>query len=594
LLCFAIEFQIDVEPSMQLDRRDFLNVTLAVAVASALKGCNDDIEPICPFGDQYSDPNSRLTIDVHAHIFNATDLQVKNFTKLVATRDKGGLGKVGQLVAGPLQKFSWAAAPTVSEELGELTRIKPYITDCDEKVITSNLLNLRNRKYDEGKKEIEVAANARMTELAISASDLLAPTAAASPQMMDFRRLTNLPDSYDQLFGVGLSAPADDSLPDASPQAITFRSAIRFVIEMLQYRYVSIYNYLNTYNRSNGNKIDLMLPALVDYDWWLSKGSPTRSSLPDQIKLMKEISILTGGRVHALVPFDPFRQAVFDMGGEAGFSPIAQVENAVEHGGAIGVKLYSPMGFAPFGNKTVGEANPEFWNRSWLAEIAGAPDFGEKLDSAMEKLFVFSSEFEVPVMGHSNESNGPADDFEALTNPDYWRMAAEAFPDARLSFGHFGGAGSQTQDGSSAFEGFLDLMAEDQAAGTSRLAADASYFSNLIDDPDRLITVMRQLFEYGGDNPPVPNRLMYGADWKMLVVEARSENYLRDFARTIEQLERDLGLSALTDKFFGANAAAFMGLKQGQKNRQRLERFYEIAELESPPDWMAKVDALGR
>ncbi len=578
---------------MEVSRRQFVNSALLLALLGPLKGCKRGPVPICPFGDQYSDPSSRLVIDTHAHIFNATDLQIKDFANLVATRDMGGLGKVARLLTGPLQKFTWATAPTVAEELAELEKIRPYIENCDESEITTRLLALRDQKYDQGQSEIAGAAVSQMSEVAISPRDLDGPVGALSSELSDFRRLTELPSSYDQLFTPGLSAPTGSPLPDSSPAAVTFRSAIKFIVEMLQYRYVSIYNYLNTYNKDSGPKIDLMLPAMVDYDWWLSKGAPTKSSLPDQAALMKEIAILTGGRVHALVPFDPFRQVVSDMNRDAGFSPIDLVEKAVTKYGAIGVKLYSPMGFAPYGNQAVGEANPDFWKRDWLTDIAESPDFGEKLDDAMAKLFTFCGDNGVPIMGHSNQSNGPADDFEALTGPDYWENAANEFPDALLSFGHFGGAGSQTADGSSPIEGFLGLLADDQTAGKHRLAADASYFSNVIDDPDRLRNVMKLIFEYGADDPPAVTRLMYGADWKMLVAETGSENYLADFARVVDDLEESMSIPALGDNFLGANAASFLGLKQNQATRMRLEKFYDDADFREAPTWMGKVDALG-
>ena len=578
---------------MEITRRRFLNATLVLAMLGPLKGCKKPFVGICPFGDQYSDPKSRLMIDVHAHIFNATDLQIRDFSRFVATRNLGGLGKVARLLAGPLQSFTWATAPTVADELTELEKIRGFIENCNEEEIATRLLKLRDQKYKQGQNEIEGAARRQMAERTISASDLDAPVGTLSSELSEFRRLTELPSSYDQLFMPGLSAPTGSPLPDSSPEAVTFRSAIKFIVEMLQYRYVSIYNYLNTYNKDSGPKIDLMLPAMVDYDWWLSKGAPTKSSIPDQVALMKEIAILTGGRVHSLVPFDPFRQVVFDMGQEAGFSPIDLVEKAVTEYGAIGVKLYSPMGFAPYGNRSVGESNPDFWKRDWLTDIAESPEFGEKLDKAMAELFTYCGDNGVPIMGHSNQSNGPANDFEALTGPDYWKIAADKFPNTLLSFGHFGGAGSESADGSSPIDDFLSLLADDQTSGTQRLAADASYFSSVIDDPDRLRNVMKFIYEYGADDPPAVTRLMYGADWKMLVAEAGSENYLADFARVIGQLEESMSITALGDNFLGANAAAFLGLKKNQATRGRLEKFYDAAKFRETPSWMAKVDALG-
>jgi hypothetical protein len=43
----------------------------------------------------------------------------------------------------------------------------------------------------------------------------------------------------------------------------------------------------------------------------------------------------------------------------------------------------------------------------------------------------------------------------------------------------------------------------------------------------------------------------------------------------------------LSDRFFGINAAVFLGLGTGQKNRLRLDSYYAIG---PKPAWMLKVD----
>ena len=311
---------------------------------------------------------------------------------------------------------------------------------------------------------------------------------------------------------------------------------------------------------------------------------------------MKEISILTGGRVHAFVPFDPYRQVVHDLGEEAsgapsGFNPLALVKTSVNEYGAMGVKLYPPMGFAPFGNAALGSANRQLWNnKNWLTDVARRDDFPQLLDSSLQQLYEFCAEQGVPVMGHSNESNGPSDDFEALTAPPHWKTAAAQFGDVSFSFGHFGGVGSADDPDQSNFQGFLHLMAADQVAGTQRVHADASYFSNVLDRPTALADALKFIYEFGADRPAV-SRMMYGADWKMLIAESGASDYLNDFDRVISTVEQELGADArLKAKFFGQNAADFLGLRKNQANRTRLENFYDANNVKTAPLWMTTVD----
>jgi hypothetical protein len=47
--------------------------------------------------------------------------------------------------------------------------------------------------------------------------------------------------------------------------------------------------------------------------------------------------------------------------------------------------------------------------------------------------------------------------------------------------------------------------------------------------------------------------------------------------------------SNLRARFFGQNAASFLGLERGQANRSRLEKFYDAKDMPQPV-WMSKVD----
>ena len=86
---------------------------------------------------------------------------------------------------------------------------------------------------------------------------------------------------------------------------------------------------------------------------------------------------------------------------------------------------------------------------------------------------------------------------------------------------------------------------------------------------------------------------MYGTDWEMVVLEgSMSGEYLARFEAMYRALDRDKSLGAdgtLSNRFFGINAAKFLGLGIGQPNRRRLDQYYNLS---SKPAWMAKVDSL--
>ena len=55
-------------------------------------------------------------------------------------------------------------------------------------------------------------------------------------------------------------------------------------------------------------------------------------------------------------------------------------------------------------------------------------------------------------------------------------------------------------------------------------------------------------------------------------------------------IDNEAGLGAkgkLSDRFFGINAAVFLGLRAGEKNRLRLDSYYAAG---PKPAWMSKVD----
>ena len=126
--------------------------------------------------------------------------------------------------------------------------------------------------------------------------------------------------------------------------------------------------------------------------------------------------------------------------------------------------------------------------------------------------------------------------------------------------------------------------------------ADAGYFVEVLGKEAALQAQLRQLFEETANkgNAALANRLMYGTDWEMTLTEGTITDYLADFVHLFGQLEagpalRAAGIAGLASKFFGDNAAAWIGLGKGGAARQRLDAFYAAHKV-PVPDWAKKVD----
>jgi hypothetical protein len=84
-------------------------------------------------------------------------------------------------------------------------------------------------------------------------------------------------------------------------------------------------------------------------------------------------------------------------------------------------------------------------------------------------------------------------------------------------------------------------------------------------------------------------RLMYGSDWEMLLIEGgASANYLSNFEWIVSNLGDQGDFAA---RFFGANATDYLLLRSGGATRKRLDAFYAQRGVRKP-QWAQKVDAL--
>ncbi len=335
-------------PSKLIDRRSLMAGAAALGLSSSACGIlRRPLKPRCYHDPEISDPTSALTIDSHVHVFNASDLQVRAFFERVLSRDPQFKDKYERL--GPiLEKLGWSTAPDGSRELRKLAAIERAVRDCDNARFNVLLARDRQEAHENGRSQL-IAALLAVPEYRLAVERQQAPAAARvrSPDDAIVRQILSIPESAEEY-----RQRRDELLAEAHADAIEIQSAISFVLQMFQYRYVTTFDYFDTYARNSSRKVDMLVCHLVDYDWPLAGGDATPTSLPRQNEVMGRISVLTGGRVHCFAAYDPFKEVAYDKGLYAS-SPLELVQEAIQTHGFIGVKLYPTMGFAPLGNATI-------------------------------------------------------------------------------------------------------------------------------------------------------------------------------------------------------------------------------------------------
>jgi len=141
-------------------RRAMLGVVAAAGVSS-LAGCASwfrrEPRPVCPQLPEVSFPEGPLTIDAHCHVFNGTDLQVRDFLSKVAVKQGGGLGVGANALGSILQALVWSFAPDGKTELEALKGMAPSIQACKAPEISSGLATMRQQGYSAGREQLQGA-----------------------------------------------------------------------------------------------------------------------------------------------------------------------------------------------------------------------------------------------------------------------------------------------------------------------------------------------------------------------------------------------------------------------------------------------------
>lgn len=340
----------------------------------------------------------------------------------------------------------------------------------------------------------------------------------------------------------------------SSPEATVafMRGVLQFVRFMLSPRHHNLRTYIKRYaEHSPGLALSGCFASMVDFNYWLD--CPAKATnLLDQVRLHEQLAILSQGFLMPLVAYNPWVDIQEDD------ASLKLVKKAVQAHGCVGVKIYPPMGFYPYGNA---------WHP--VASTEPRPDVAA-LDRKLRALYELCDELAVPVMAHANESNGRDRAHDALAGPLGWNELLDHGPPLKrltVNAGHFGGAHPRAADDWT--DGFIKLMARQ---GRLRIYGDLGYWSEIIDSAPAQAKLKKALTTALGPGESVADRVMYGSDWLMLSQEPGWELYAQALGQLLHGNDTPPGVAA---KVLGANAMACFGLS-GAADPEPLRRLVDF------------------
>jgi len=360
--------------------------------------------------------------------------------------------------------------------------------------------------------------------------------------------------------------------------------------------------------RVNQGRTVLAAPAIVDFAKWLDAKDPT--PLAKQVGIMERLARERPSdtpHLHGFVAFDPLRQAIDEnLGTPEKEQAFSIAKKAILEQGFIGIKLYPPMGFRITDNVGAGDDFP-----CWVRFGSGSPGYdpkcknpkntkdglgntpGKVLDDVLLKLMDWCSANNVPVMAHTNNTNGAGPGYETRADPKHWRKVFESFPALHVNMAHFGGFEEAFVDGKlqiarldKTWEWTIGLIAE--ANKNLPLYADISYLSEVLAGNATArkaalacMTKFREKFA-GSDK-----LLMYGSDWSMIGHEPNFTASTKFYPQLVADFLYDAGYkdTAQLENIFFKNAVRFLGLGVGEGTRKRLEKFHQ-----ADAGWMTVFD----
>ena len=547
-----------------------------MGAAAVFGGCRHDDPPLgecpnlatmpgllVPKTTRINTAASPLRVDVHSHIFNGHDVPMLDYFVDASMHVPTPFNELLKLILVPAEAVIRLLAPSARKEHEQL---------CDL-LAAASMPGINALESTESAVRLEISSD---NDVFV---DAIAPFANQEPFRTRYRE-----EQLKQLNTLGIQSALDvnDEIlaeeiagaleyrpiqPALEAQGIGITGAARiwaFLKRIASRRYHNAFRLMELYGDAAG-PVDIFACATVDYDASLLPSSPS-TTIADQIRLMEAIAILSNGRILPLVGYDPRRDIESD--GEA----LADVQRAVTQHGHVGVKLYPPMGFAAYGNK----------NSNLDCEWPGDSDYGERLDTRLADLYQWSVDNGVPMLAHSNTSNGITKSCEGNGGFQDWGRALSTFPGLRACAGHFGGLPKSNDGLTPRMQGFIDLIKKPEAKS---FFADLAYLPELF--PEGSVSgdaLAEQMFEETAFGK-VADHLVYGSDWYMIAQSPSEGSYARD---AVSYLQR-AGSDALVDTVMGTNPARLLGLATGDAPQPESAEADYFSQKGITPHWREKL-----
>ena len=536
-----------------LGRRRALGL-MGAGLASALSGCccprGFPTPAIGPAPPPAATPllrtdriNKSLTrdvfcVDAHAHFFNASDVTVRGYLEGPVAHAAGDdVGRLFKLLAPVAEELAFIAprADQEYEYLAQLSSRAALVSPSEmERAHQTEMADHRQRQSRQFFDLLKTRRGRPFAEEYERVRARRNPEALATggPPMiqLDEQALVRAMTTGETPRSAEIRSRA---LPGTG--GVYAEGVLAFVGYMLSYRWHNLRSYYEAFSaHPEALGVDRVLGALVDFDRWLD--CPPRSAHEDQMRVHARMSELSGGYMRPLIGYNPWTDVA--DGGRS----LRLVKQAVKDYRFVGVKIYPPNGFRPWGN-TAAQDGP------------GLPSHAD-INARLQALWDACLELDVPVMAHANRSMGKDAAHDILSEPSGWAALLDAYAaqrrSPRVSLGHFGG--DSAAHGGDWTERMAQLMARDNG---KLVFGDLGYWAELrcADvGPDRCAAAVRRLLgvlrsRLAGPEG-VADRVMFGSDWLMLSRERHWADYATELFNVLkthapEHVERIFGANAL-------------------------------------------------
>jgi hypothetical protein len=502
---------------------------------------------------------SAYCIDVHAHIFNASDIDVVGFIQKDVAHDieppllrhfaekmatlLGVLARVAPSAAAETKKLGDYLLRQAEMGVQGLSEFLQSETDQHRRMVAKELTAAMQKAGLD--KEFLDLQRRHLEQMRLTFGQQLG--SVESPSAFDEETVLNAIDpvrrfaEYQRQFG---------SLPQPK-NSLDPKGVLEFVHHMLMYRWMNLRDYSRAYTEGDtAYGIDAVFTSFVNFDYWLDPAK--RSSQFEQMQVHALLSKMSGGYMLPLIAYNPWTD-IRDNN-----SSFELVKTAIFDYGYIGVKIYPPIGFVPYGNSHLQHTGK---NQAYPP--------GAALDEKLLQLFSWCAANHVPVMAHSGESNGRDLEGDTFAGPDGWRQLLIKIGNSTdppiVNFAHFGGG--STSSGHKANNWTVQFSGLMATKPGSHLYGDLAYWEELkwcdSKHPDCAVAksrIQRALVA----NKNAARRIMFGTDWHMLSKEPTWQAYPREVTANLQ------GVLPSMDDFLYRNALECFGLGPQSAQRDRI------------------------